>query len=152
MQILIMTIGSRGDVQPYVALGKGLKQAGAATNYPELFKLGYAPHQWLFQRVAMVIHHGGSGTTNCGLWAGVPSLIIPFGGDQFYWGERVKALGVGPAPISKKQLTALKLAEAINQGIGDKEMKYRAAELGKKLRAEDSIGQAVQIFQRYAKS
>ncbi|NER98952.1 MAG: glycosyltransferase family 1 protein, partial [Symploca sp. SIO1B1] len=28
MNILIVTLGSRGDVQPYVALGKGLKEAG----------------------------------------------------------------------------------------------------------------------------
>lgn len=28
MKILILTIGSRGDVQPYVALGQGLQAAG----------------------------------------------------------------------------------------------------------------------------
>ena len=28
MKIAILALGSRGDVQPYIALGQGLKQAG----------------------------------------------------------------------------------------------------------------------------
>ncbi|MFN8418241.1 MAG: hypothetical protein U0528_03190 [Anaerolineae bacterium] len=49
--------------------------------------------------MAAVVHHGGAGTTAAGLRAGVPSIIVPFFGDQPFWGQRTAALGVGTAPI-----------------------------------------------------
>jgi sterol 3beta-glucosyltransferase len=35
------------------------------------------PYGWLFRRVAVAVHHGGSGTTAEALRAGVPSVVIP---------------------------------------------------------------------------
>ncbi len=43
------------------------------------------PISWFFSMVAMAIHHGGAGTTAEALKAGIPSIIIPFFGDQFFW-------------------------------------------------------------------
>ena len=60
-----------------------------------VFVLDSAPHSWLFPRMAAVVHHGGAGTTAEGLRAGVPSVIVPFAFDQFFWGARVKELGLG---------------------------------------------------------
>lgn len=37
--------------------------------------------EWLFKRVAAVIHHGGAGTTACGLINGRPTTIVPFFGE-----------------------------------------------------------------------
>ena len=62
------------------------------------------PHDWLFPRMAAVVHHGGSGTTAAGLRAGRPTLICPVVGDQGFWGERVRALGLGPAPLPVRRL------------------------------------------------
>lgn len=58
-------------------------------------------HDWLFPQMKAVVHHGGAGTTATGLRHGKPTLIIPFGGDQPFWGERVYAMGCGPKPISR---------------------------------------------------
>jgi UDP:flavonoid glycosyltransferase YjiC (YdhE family) len=99
--------------------------------------------------MAAVVHHGGAGTTAEGLRAGVPTVIIPFIVDQRFWGERIKALSVGPEPISSKKLTADKLAAAIRVAIMDSEMKARAAALGKAIRVEDGVGNAVKIIQQY---
>src|SRR5262249_32948601 len=45
-----------------------------------------APHDWLYPRVAAVVHHGGCSTTGAALTAGVPSVITPWGGgDQPFW-------------------------------------------------------------------
>jgi UDP-glucoronosyl and UDP-glucosyl transferase len=101
------------------------------------------PHSWLFPRVAAVVHHGGAGTTAAGLQAGVPSIIIPFFGDQGFWEEHVAKLGVGAKPIPRKQLTAEKLAEAIQQVMTDKAMRQRAANLGARIQAEEGIAGAV---------
>lgn|GEM_PF-176245 len=69
----------------------------AATD--NVFVLESAPHSWLFPRMAAVVHHGGAGTTAEGLRAGVPAVVVPFAFDQPFWGARLQALGVGPAPI-----------------------------------------------------
>ena len=55
------------------------------------------PFSWLFPRVAAVVHHGGAGTTSAGLRAGVPSVVVPFFGDQPYWGSVSLTSGSGPA-------------------------------------------------------
>ncbi len=65
----------------------------------DVFKVDALPHDWLFPRMAAVVHHGGSGTTAAGLRAGIPTVIIPVFGDQPFWGQRVFELGAGPAPI-----------------------------------------------------
>jgi UDP:flavonoid glycosyltransferase YjiC (YdhE family) len=39
------------------------------------------PQEWLFQHVAAVVHHGGAGTTACGLRNGCPTFVIPFFGE-----------------------------------------------------------------------
>lgn len=51
------------------------------------------PHDWLFPRVSVVIHHRGAGTTAAALRAGV----LPFSVDQKLWGRTVERLGAGIA-------------------------------------------------------
>lgn len=120
-----------------------------ATGLPNtIYLLDEAPHQWLFPRVAAVVHHGGAGTTAAGLRAGRPSVIAPFFGDQPFWGRRVHELGVGPEPVPQKKLTAARLASAIDAAANDSQMQARAAALGAKIRAEDGVGQAVDIITR----
>ncbi len=108
-----------------------------------------APHGWLFPRMAAVVHHGGAGTTAEGLRAGVPSVIVPFVFDQPFWGARIKALGAGPAPIPIKQLTADRLARAIQTAVTDTNMKRRAKTCGEAIRAENGVGNAVAVVRRY---
>lgn len=43
-----------------------------------------------------------------------PTTIIPFFGDQPFWGERVHARGVGPPPIPVDEFSLKKLVDAIN--------------------------------------
>ncbi|MFZ5809297.1 MAG: glycosyltransferase [Chloroflexota bacterium] len=114
-----------------------------------VFVVDSAPHHWLFPRMAAVVHHGGAGTTAEGLRAGVPAVIVPFILDQPFWGARLKALGLSPAPIPQKRLTAERLANAIRMAVTNVEMQERARLYGKLIRSEDGIGKAVEIVQRY---
>lgn len=124
---------------------------GGIGNQPlpdHVFKIDYVPYDWLFPQMAMIIHHGGSGTTAFGLRSGIPSCTVPFVFDQFYWGERVAQLGVGYKPIPYKQLNVGNLTEAIRFGVGDLQVKQKAFELGQKIRAEKGIKNAVNIFEK----
>ena len=107
------------------------------------------PHDWLLPQTAVVVHHGGAGTTGAGLRAGLPNIIVPFISDQPFWGEQVYKRGVGPWPIHHKQLSAEALAEAITLAVTDQGMRVRAAALGRRIRAEDGVGNAVRLFQHY---
>jgi UDP:flavonoid glycosyltransferase YjiC (YdhE family) len=113
-----------------------------------VFMIDSIPHAWLFPRVAAVVHHGGAGTTAAGLRAGVPSIVIPFLGDQSFWGRRVHDLGVGPAPIPRSKLTVDRLAQAIEVAVTNTAMRQRAVEMGAKIQAEDGIANAVAIIQQ----
>lgn len=57
------------------------KLGNGRSNGKDVLFLGDCPHEWLFQHVAAVIHHGGAGTTACGLLNGKPTAIVPFFGE-----------------------------------------------------------------------
>ncbi|MCK4897862.1 MAG: hypothetical protein KAS38_03760, partial [Anaerolineales bacterium] len=133
---------------------RGILQVGRAGigngELPEnVFQIDYVPYAWLFPRMAAIVHHGGSGTTAFGLRAGVPSIIIPFLFDQYFWGKRIHELGVGPQPVPYRKLSTDRLADAIIVAISDSQMQKRAKSLGKRIRQENGIASAVDIIQQY---
>jgi sterol 3beta-glucosyltransferase len=100
--------------------------------------LGNIPHDWLFdeERVSAVVHHGGAGTTAVGLAKGRPTVVVPFFGDQAFWGtpcfplfvivywdyiskkryilgNMIHKAGAGPKPIPHKELSVENLRDAI---------------------------------------
>ncbi|KAJ1305710.1 hypothetical protein OPQ81_010445 [Rhizoctonia solani] len=115
---------------------------------PNIFILGNVPHDWLFQRVSAVVHHGGAGTAAIGLRCGKPTVVVPFFGDQPWWGNQIHARGAGPAPIPHKQLTTPALVDAIRSALSD-ETKTAARRVGELIRAEDGLKNGVDSFHRH---
>jgi UDP:flavonoid glycosyltransferase YjiC (YdhE family) len=113
---------------------------------PGIIEIEGAPHDWLFPRMAAVVHHGGAGTTAEGLRAGKPTAVFPSNfGDQLFWGGRVRALGAGPEPVPQRRLTAEGLDAAIRAITEDEGMRSRATEVGEEIRAEDGVARAIEI-------
>ncbi|KDP26415.1 hypothetical protein JCGZ_17573 [Jatropha curcas] len=110
-----------------------------------IYLLDNCPHDWLFLRCKAVVHHGGAGTTAAGLKAACPTTIVPFFGDQPFWGERVYARGVGPQPIPVDEFSLPKLIDAIKIML-DPKVKERAIELAKAMENEDGVTGAVKAF------
>jgi sterol 3beta-glucosyltransferase len=127
----------------------GLKSADGDD---DVFFADSLPYEWMFPRVAAVVHHGGAGTTGTALRAGVPAVVVPFTMDQPFWGSRVEALGAGPKPIPRKRLTVQRLADALGAATGGAEMRARAAALGVQLREEDGVAAAVAHFSRLSRT
>jgi UDP:flavonoid glycosyltransferase YjiC (YdhE family) len=111
--------------------------------------LDSAPHSWLFERVAAVVHHGGAGTTAAGLRAGRPTMIIPHMSDQPFWGRRVHELGAGVKPVPRHKLTEDNLAAGIKTLVSDSRIQQAAEMLGQCIRSEDGIGQSVALIEHY---
>ena len=111
------------------------------------FVIGDTPHHWLFPRTAMVIHHGGAGTTHTACRAGVPSIVIPFAGDQSFWAGRLASVGVAPKHASHAKINAQKLASMI-AFAENPEVIQRAKALGAAMAQEDGVSYAVEQIER----
>lgn len=131
-------------------VGKGWGNIGSEeVDVPEdIYLLGNCPHDWLFQHVSCVVHHGGAGTTATGLAQGRPTVVIPFFGDQPFWGSIIARAGAGPDPVPYKQLTTEKLTSAIKHALEPSTME-RAEEIGKNMKAETGVLNAAHNFHRH---
>ncbi|VUC27779.1 unnamed protein product [Clonostachys rosea] len=127
-----------------VVISQGWSNLGGE-NSPDVFYIGDCPHEWLFPRMAAVVHHGGAGTTACGLRYAKPTTIIPFFGDQPFWGNVIAKAGAGPEPIPYRFLTSQNLTQALEFCLtrGAVEAAQRIAD---SMIHEDGVTAAVQAF------
>ncbi len=110
----------------------------------------FISHRRVFPRCAMVIHHGGAGTTHTVVRAGVPSIVVPHMADQFFWGEHLFESGVAPRPIPLRKLHAKRLAAAIGTVKASAAMRQRAQALSAAMQNENGVKVAVQLIERLA--
>ncbi|KKY28171.1 putative udp-glucose:sterol glycosyltransferase [Phaeomoniella chlamydospora] len=119
---------------------------------PEIHQIKSAPHDWLFRQIDAAAHHGGAGTTGASLRAGVPTIIKPFFGDQFFFGSRVEDLGVG---ICMKKVNVSVFSRALWEACHSERMIAKARVLGEEIRKENGVQTAIQAIYRdleYAKT
>lgn len=129
-------IGARG----VLLVGREANVAGHAR--PDVAVVPFAPLSAVLARAAVIVHHGGVGTTATALRAGVPALVIPRAFDQLHHAERIAALGAGRM-LKWKHLDARRLAGELARLGGDPSYRTRAAALGAEIAREDGIGTAV---------
>jgi len=134
--------GARGVVS------RGWAHLGGEAPPPNVYLIDDCPHDWLFPRCRAVCHHGGAGTTAAGLRAGLPTVIVPFFGDQFFWGRIVADAGAGPEPIPIRRLDIEHLTAAFD-ACRRPQVRERATELGALLRASDGAELAAQSVERH---
>ncbi|KIW43655.1 uncharacterized protein PV06_04738 [Exophiala oligosperma] len=118
----------------------------------DILQIKSAPHDWLFRQIDAAVHHGGAGTTGASLRAGVPTVIKPFFGDQFFFGSRVEDLGVG---ICMKKVNVSLFSRALWEATHSERMIVKARLLGEQIRKENGVQTAIQAIYRdleYAKS
>jgi len=109
-----------------------------------------APHEWLFPQVSLTVHHGGAGTTNSALRAGVPTIVTPVFGDQYDNSFIVQKLGVGFGFDQKLQdIDANDLSKTINAVLNDPAITNRAKKVGAQLRKEHGCRVVVEEVETY---
>lgn len=134
--------GARGVVS------RGWAHLGGEAPPPNVYLIDDTPHDWLFPRCRAVCHHGGAGTTAAGLRAGLPTVVVPFFGDQFFWGRIVADAGAGPEPIPIRRLDIEHLTAAFD-ACRRPQIRERATELGALLRASDGAELAARSVERH---
>ena len=145
MTKLIFEAINKTGSRALVSKGWGGLGADALGTPANVFMLGNVPHDWLFKHVSCVVHHGGAGTTAAGIALGKPTVIVPFFGDQPFWGAMVAKAGAGPSPIPSKQLTSENLAAAILEALKPTTLS-RAQVLGAKIASENGTEAGAQSF------
>jgi sterol 3beta-glucosyltransferase len=114
-----------------------------------ILAIGDTPHDWLLPRTSVAVHHGGSGTTHSAARAGIPSVVVPFAGDQAFWADRLYRAGVGAKLPSWKALNAATLADSIRFAARD-DVRARARAMGERMRVEDGLKTAVKAIEALA--
>ena len=98
----------------------------------EILSIQATPHDWLFKHIDAAAHHGGAGTTGASLRAGVPTIVKPFFGDQFFFGGRIEDLGVG---VCIKKLNVPVFARALWEVTHSTRIISKAKALGEQIRS-----------------
>ncbi len=99
----------------------------------------YVPFSWAYPQCAAVIHHGGAGTLAQSLRAGVPTLIAPWGADQFFHGAILEHLGVGRT-LTRKRYTEERVARILGELLTSPDLRQRAETLKAQIAREDGVG------------
>eukprot|EP00931_Biecheleriopsis_adriatica_P030754 TRINITY_DN18092_c0_g1_i1.p1 TRINITY_DN18092_c0_g1~~TRINITY_DN18092_c0_g1_i1.p1 ORF type:complete len:524 (-),score=87.38 TRINITY_DN18092_c0_g1_i1:63-1634(-) len=109
------------------------------------------PHKWLFPKCCCVVHHGGCGTSACGLMAGKPTVVVPVMVDQHQWVRWVNEQGLGVGLNGVRSFTSEELGAAITKCLEDKSIHSKVSQLAAKLQREDGAGQAVKLIDHLVK-
>ena len=147
LDIVLKAVAAAG-VRAIISKGWGGAAMDGAVSNPGVYVADYVPHDWLFEHVSAVVHHGGAGTTAAGILACKPTLVIPFGGDQPFWGMRVHALGAGPKPIRREMLTVERLTRGLIDLTATPSYRVAAAELGQRMKYENGTANAADIIEK----
>ena len=137
----------RSDQRGILASGWGALKQRRLTE--KILQVDDIPHQWLFPRMAAIVHHGGAGTTAAALRSGIPSVVVPFGGDQHHWGRILIEKGVSPQMLPVDDLTEESLAHAISLAMSDRGLRKRASSLGESILKEDGVSRAIEIVDQH---
>jgi UDP:flavonoid glycosyltransferase YjiC (YdhE family) len=129
-------------------ISKGWSSLASDELPDSVFSIGECPHEWLFAQCCGLVHHGGAGTTAAGLLAGKPTVIVPFFGDQPFWGDMVASAGAGPSPIPHTFLDPEKLAEAM-RFCQTPEAAAAAVKVSETMKVENGAQAAVDSFHRH---
>lgn len=110
-----------------------------------IYIVSEVPHSILFPRVKATVIHGGIGTCRASMMAGKPTFVIPFMGDQEFWGLQLHKIGLGPKPIKLKRLDAKLFAKKLLELQSDTYRK-NAEMIKEKLSTEQGAEKAAQII------
>lgn len=126
-------------------VSKGWGGIGGESPPPNVFLLGNIPHDWLFNYVSCVVHHGGAGTTAIGIAMGKPTVVVPFFGDQPFWGAMIHKAGAGPEPVPFKKMTEDSLYNSIMTALGP-EIQKNVKIMSEKIAGENGAETAAATF------
>jgi UDP:flavonoid glycosyltransferase YjiC (YdhE family) len=118
--------------------------------FPNIYRIVSAPHHHIFPQCALVIHHGGAGTTQAATIAGCPSIVVEHSSDQPLWGSILQRIGIAPNLLHRRSVTARKLARSIRTVLDAPAMAKKAKAIGAIMQQEDGLARAIELIEGVA--
>ena len=109
----------------------------------------YVPLRALLPHVAVLVHHGGIGTTAEALHAGTPQLVVPLAHDQFDNGARVEALGVGHS-LRATRLNTGRLLRCLGRLLDDDGVRARCRAVAGQFERDPGMDAVVAVVEGLA--
>lgn len=126
---------------------RAIIQADASTaGVDRVMIVSRTPHPQVFPQCAAVVHHCGAGTTQTTLKAGVPSVPVPHVSDQFQWADELRRVGVAPAAIPRRRLTAARLAARIRETVENSRFGENARLIQAQMKDDDGPRTAARLI------
>jgi sterol 3beta-glucosyltransferase len=138
----VQQVGLRAIIQGWDTAIRKLTLPG------NIYPAGPLPHSWLLPHCSGIVHHGGFGTTAAGMQYGLPALVIPHIADQFYWGQRVYELEVGPRPIMRSKLNMQDVVIGLDELARNEKLSTTAYMLGQRIRSENGVEKAITLIEQ----
>ncbi len=115
-------------------------------NSDQIMWIEKIPHDKIFPFCALIVHHGGAGTTHAAIRAGTPSVVVAHAYDQPSWGKRLHKAGVAGRFLFRKNITAKLLAKRINAAMNSSEMRSKAIVLAEIVSTENGVETAAELI------
>ncbi|MFL6228976.1 MAG: glycosyltransferase [Pyrinomonadaceae bacterium] len=106
----------------------------------------YAPFGEVLPRAAVIVQHGGVGSTGQALRAGRPQLVVPFSHDQFDNGARVARLGAGRM-LPRGNYDARSAARELEKLLREPDYALKAAAAARVVQSEDGARTACDLIE-----
>ena len=113
---------------------------------PDVYFQPFVPYPWLFPKVRIVVHAAGCGTSAEVLRAGVPSVTIPFAGEQKFWARRIWKSGAGVFPLDWSRANKAAVKTALLCARDRQPIRQSAMQLGSLLSAEDGVRRTIDLL------
>lgn len=136
LETLVRALGLVG-VEAVVTTGAGYELSKLGLPPPNVDVCAHAPHDALLPDARVMVTHAGHGSVMAALAHGVPLVCVPFGRDQPDVALRVERAGAG-VTLSRRLLSARRLASAIATVLEDASYHRAAQEIGARLGADDA--------------
>lgn len=143
-------------------LVKGILQSGAKVvvtrgwsgsgilDEKRVCEVDFVPYRWLFPKLTAVMHHGGAGTGAEAIRAGVPSILIPFTGEQRFWAQRYYEAGLGTFPLHPYRFSANQVASRTQSVFRNESLTAKAVMTGSQIDQEHGVDNAASLIEHYA--
>ena len=115
----------------------------------------YVPGLAMAERCDLLIHHGGYGSCQTGLYAGKPSVILPTFSERESNARRIVALGAGvlvPVEIvdGKKHVNVEELRSAVRRVLADPTCGENARKLSERMRTYGGAKLAANLIEEFS--
>jgi UDP:flavonoid glycosyltransferase YjiC (YdhE family) len=145
------------DARVLLTVGRGADVSALGSIPPNVHVEAWVPQVDVLGSAALVVCHGGSGTTFGALASGVPLVIVPLFADQSANGRRVAAVGAGllvePAVSSAERRGLLEpkhaplIAAAITTVLGDLSYREAARRVAGEMKGSPGVDQLLAVLE-----